>query len=187
MKLFFNIFKSIPVSLEIFSKTSSNKPYGLHRARKEDFFKGEKIISLRKCSEEPTFSYADFDTYLTQTYYMIKTTRLEIKYLLGVLNSKLIKFWLLHKGKMQGSNFQIDKEPILNIPIFKAPKKDDRKVLIELVDKIIETKKQRHKSSTSSDEDFYDRKIVNLENQINSYVYRLYELNVDDISVVENM
>ena len=56
--------------------TSSNKPYGLHRARKENFFIGEKIISLRKCSEEPTFSYANFGTYLTQTYYMIKTKKI---------------------------------------------------------------------------------------------------------------
>ena len=29
--------------------TSDNKPYGLHRCRKEKFFQGEKIISLRKC------------------------------------------------------------------------------------------------------------------------------------------
>ena len=88
---------------------------------------------------------------------------------------------------MQGTNFQIAKEPILNIPIFKASKKEVRKALVELVDKMIETKQQRHKSSTSSDEDFYDRKIVNLENQINSYVYKLYELNEDEIAVVENI
>ena len=40
-----------------------------------------------------------------------------MKYLIALLNSKLIKFWLKNKGKMQGNNFQIDKEPILEIPI----------------------------------------------------------------------
>lgn len=36
--------------------TSDNKPYGLHRARKEEIFTNEKIIVTRKCSI-PTFSY----------------------------------------------------------------------------------------------------------------------------------
>ncbi len=96
--------------------TSDNKPYGLHRARNEDFFKGEKIISLRKCTE-PTFTYTDFPCYVSQTYFVIKTDRINLKYLTLLLNSKLIKFWLKYQGKMQGNNFQIDKEPLLNIPI----------------------------------------------------------------------
>src|SRR5690606_4784813 len=42
--------------LDIFKKviTSYNAPYGLHRSRDEKFFKGEKIMSLRKCAK-PTF------------------------------------------------------------------------------------------------------------------------------------
>ena len=47
--------------------TSDNKPYGLHRARNEDIFKDEKIVVTRKCLV-PTFSYADFDTYVSQTF-----------------------------------------------------------------------------------------------------------------------
>jgi adenine-specific DNA-methyltransferase len=169
--------------------TSSNKPYGLHRARKESFFKGEKIISLRKCSAQPTFAYANFDTYVLQSYYIIKSKRIELKYLIGILNSNLIKFWLLNKGKMQGNNYQIDKEPLLNIPIYRAPKKEDRNKVIELVDKIIETKSQRAVAATSSDEVFYDRKILNLENQINNIVYNLYGFNDDDdeIAVIETL
>ena len=48
--------------------TSSNKPYGLHRARKQSIFQGEKIISVRKC-ERPTFTYVDFDSYVSQTFF----------------------------------------------------------------------------------------------------------------------
>ena len=36
--------------------TSDNRPYGLHRARKQEFFEEPTIISLRKCSI-PQFSY----------------------------------------------------------------------------------------------------------------------------------
>jgi hypothetical protein len=100
--------------------TSDNKPYGLHRAREERFFKGESIIAQRKCPNRPSFTYTDFDSYVSATFYVIKTERLDMKYLTALLNSKLIEFWLRNKGKMQGNNFQIDKEPLLEIPIFKT-------------------------------------------------------------------
>ena len=101
--------------------TSSNKPYGLHRAREERFFNGEKILSLRKCTK-PTFTFTDFPTYVSQSYYVIQTNRLNLKFLTCLLNSKLIEFWLRYNGKMQGSNFQIDKQPLLEIPIRIPPK-----------------------------------------------------------------
>jgi len=99
--------------------TSDNKPYGLHRARNEKFFKGEKIIVQRKCPNEPIFSYSNFDTYLPAMYYIVKTSRINLKYLLALFNSKLFAFWLKYKGKMQGDNYQLDKEPLLNLPIVK--------------------------------------------------------------------
>lgn len=113
-----NDYPNIKMHLDNFTEviTSSNKPYGLHRARNEDIFKDKKIIVTRKCTT-PTFSYADFDTYVSQTFNVIKTDRFDLKIILGILNSDLIKFWLKNKGKMQGSNFQLDKEPLLKIPL----------------------------------------------------------------------
>ena len=113
-----NGFPAIKKHLDKFQKiiTSHNKPYGLHRARDEKFFTGEKILSLRKCVE-PTFTYTDFDCYVSQTYFSIKTDRLNLKFLTAVLNSNLMKFWLKHKGKMQGDIFQVDKEPLLGMPV----------------------------------------------------------------------
>ncbi|MDM8554979.1 N-6 DNA methylase [Desulfococcaceae bacterium HSG7] len=124
--------------------TSSNKPYGLHRARKEIFFKGEKIISLRKCTNEPTFSYTDFDCYVSQTFFIIKTNRINQKFLVALLNSSLVAFWLKHKGKMQGTAYQIDKGPILEIPIF-CPEKQIQILVSSLVDVIIWCKTENNK------------------------------------------
>ncbi|MGA1847587.1 Eco57I restriction-modification methylase domain-containing protein [Deferribacter abyssi] len=156
--------------------TSDNKPYGLHRARNEWFFQGEKIISVRKC-EEPTFTYTDFDCYVSATFYIIKTDRFNLKFLTGILNSKLIKFWLRHKGKMQGKNFQIDKEPMLNIPL-PSVKLENQNIVLQieaLVEKIIATKK----------EDF-EADISELERKIDVLVYQLYELTDEEIEVIEN-
>ncbi|HRN97518.1 MAG TPA: N-6 DNA methylase [Candidatus Saccharibacteria bacterium] len=96
--------------------TSANKPYGLHRSRDEEIFLGEKILSIRKCAR-PSFSYVDYDTYVNRTYNIIKTDRVDLRYLTAILNSQLVAYWLLKKGKMQGEQYQVDVNPICSIPI----------------------------------------------------------------------
>lgn len=129
-----NVKNHLDKFLQIF--TSDNRPYGLHRARKECFFTGEKVIAIRKCVGKPIFAYCDFECYLSQTFNMIQTKRVNQKYLTGLLNSKLIEFWLKNKGKMQGDNFQLDKEPLQQIPIA-VPSKEVQQVIANLVDYII--------------------------------------------------
>ena len=114
--------------------TSDNKPYGLHRAREERFFQNEKIIVQRKCAGRPVFTYANFDTYVSATFYLIQTERVNLKFLTALLNSKIIAFWLKNKGKMQGNNYQIDKEPLLEIPIVTT---DKQQIFATLVDYIL--------------------------------------------------
>lgn len=151
--------------------SSDNKPYGLHRARDERFFKGEKIITLRKCVGEPKFTYTNFDCYVSATFYVIKTDRLNQKYLAGLLNSKLIAFWLRSKGKMQGNNYQLDKEPLLMIPIY-LPNKEQEIVVENLVDKIIFGKSANKDTS-------------HLECKIDSLFYRLYNLTFIEIKIID--
>ncbi|HEF5410261.1 TPA: Eco57I restriction-modification methylase domain-containing protein [Campylobacter coli] len=158
--------------------TSDNKPYGLHRARDEKFFTGSpRIVALRKCVGEPKFSYVDFDCYVSATFYVIKTQRINVKYLTAILNSKLVAFWLKHKGKMQGNNYQIDKEPLLNIPIVDTNSKNKKLAdeLINLADEILKAKEQDKNANTQE-----------LENKINSLVYKLYNLTEDEIKIIEN-
>ncbi|EGT1083806.1 class I SAM-dependent DNA methyltransferase [Campylobacter coli] len=157
--------------------TSDNKPYGLHRARDEKFFTGSpRIVALRKCVGEPKFSYVDFDCYVSATFYVIKTQRINVKYLTAILNSKLVAFWLKHKGKMQGNNYQIDKEPLLNIPIVDTNSKNKKLAdeLINLVDEILKAKEQDKNANTQE-----------LENKINSLVYKLYNLTEEEIKIIE--
>jgi hypothetical protein len=112
-------FPTVKSHLDRFKEviTSENKPYGLNRARDEKFFKGERLIVQRKCPQKPSFVYVPFDAYFNRTFIPIKTNRINLKYLSGILNSKVSSFWLKNKGKMQGDNFQVDKDPVLSIPI----------------------------------------------------------------------
>jgi len=113
-----NKYQNIKKHLDQFQNviTSVNKPYGLHRTRDENIFLGEKILSIRKCAM-PSFTYVDFPCYVARTFLVIKTNRFNLKYLTAVLNSKLVAFYLWNKGKLQGNNYQIDKKPLMLIPI----------------------------------------------------------------------
>ncbi|GAA8861459.1 class I SAM-dependent DNA methyltransferase [Helicobacter pylori] len=158
--------------------TSDNKPYGLHRARDERFFTGNpRIIVLRKCAKEPIFSYVNFDCYVSATFYIIKTKRFDSKFLVGLLNSLLIRFWLKHRGKVQGNNYQIDKEPLMNIPLIKITKsnKPTADKIIALVDKILALKEKDPKANTQE-----------LEKEIDALVYQLYHLTDEEIKIIED-
>jgi len=153
--------------------TSANKPYGLHRARNEKFFQGEKITSLRKCSDRPCFTYTDFDCYVSQTFFVIKTEKINQKFLTGFLNSSICAFWLKNKGKMQGNNYQIDKEPLMNIPIPVLPKELEDPI-IELVSKILDIKKMNPLQDTSL-----------IQKDLDLLFNEIYELSHDDINVIK--
>ena len=148
--------------------TSDNKPYGLHRARDEKFFKSEKIMSLRKCTS-PTFTYTDFDCYVSQSYFIIQTKKIDLKYLTAFLNSKVIAFWLLSLGKMQGQIFQIDKKPLLDIPIIISEYQEE---IINLFNNITSTSSESEKEILIS--------------KIDSFFYKTINLTADEVNTIEN-
>ena len=233
-------YPNIKKHLDKFSKviTSDNKPYGLHRARNEEIFKGEKILSIRK-HERPAFSYVTLDTYVNRTFNIIKTDRVNLKYLLVLLNSKLTKFWLKEKGKMQGDIFQVDITPIISIPLIIVSK--DQEAFISLSEKMLslnrelqdlsqkfqrmllrkfdleklstklqewylldfsdfikELKRLKVKLSLSQEsewEEYFleekskaiavDSEIKNTDKEIDSMVYKLYDLTDEEIKIIE--
>jgi adenine-specific DNA-methyltransferase len=167
-------YPNIKKHLDKFKKviTSDNKPYGLHRARDEKFFKGEKVIALRKCSA-PTFTYTNFDCYVPAAFYVIKSKRINLKYLTALLNSKLIAFWLKHKGKMQGRNYQIDKGPLLGLPIYKLEGNKQEEV-VKTINKILSVKSRDSNVDT-----------IPLVRNIDYFIYQIYDLTDEEIKVVE--
>lgn len=164
--------------------TSDNKPYGLHRARNENFFQGEKIICLRKC-KEPTFTYTDFDCYVSQTFNIIKTNRINQKYLTALLNSKLVKYWLKHKGKMQGRMFQVDKEPLLRIPLCTTDSATQAKIVV-LIDKVLQLIPLVKSATLETQRDSYQHLLEDADASLQRLIYAVYGLNTDDIRQIES-
>lgn len=76
------------------------------------------------------------------------------------------------KGKMQGNNYQLDKEPLLEIPIYKPTDSEANKIAT-LVDKII-AQKEQGKSSKDN------------ETKIDQLVYKLYDITNEESRIIEN-
>ena len=166
--------------------SSDNKPYGLHRSRVESFFIGEKIVALRKCAGKPVFAYANGLNYMSATFYVIKTNRVNMRYLTGLLNSKLIEFWLKNKGKMQGANYQLDKEPLQQIPIA-VPSNDVQEIVAKLVDMIILLNSTEQRASELVQNSYISSEFEKL---IDGCIYEIYLPNdmngVSTITVLRN-
>lgn len=176
-------YPSIKEHLDKFRKiiTTDFKPYGIHRTREESFFKGDKICSIRKCSI-PSFSFVDFDSYVNQVYYVIKTSRVNMKFLTGLLNSKPIYFWLYHNGKRQGEQLQIDRNPLIEIPLIKSENKE----IIEAVDLLIDLNKKLESINLDREKELIKKQIEALEKKIDEIVYDLYELSEEDKEIIES-
>ncbi len=145
----------------------------LHRPREEKFFiKWPKILSVRKCVNRPIFTYYEKEAYVMMSINVILTDRRNMKFLTWILNSKLIAFWLKNKWKMQWDNYQIDKEPLLGIPLPNTTW--DNSIIVKFVEKILSIKSENNDSDTSD-----------IEKEIDKEVYKLYWINNDDIKIIE--
>jgi adenine-specific DNA-methyltransferase len=173
-------YTNLRTHLDQFSKiiTSHNRPYGLHRAREERFFLGEKIVVARKAAV-PTFTFTDFPCYVSQTFNVIKTDRVSPYFLTGLLNSRLIRFWLRHRGKMQGHHFQLDKEPLEKLPIH-IPSKQEIKRVSELVQRILECCAELEKTRSAAEQEALHRAEMRSIAEIDEIIEKMYGFAADD-------
>lgn len=112
---------------------------------------------------------------LTNTTVVFDTNpELSIKYLLALLNSKLLTFRYKSIGKQTGSGvYEYYKNGVGKLPIPKVIL--EQKQIIFFVDKILSAKKSDPQADTTT-----------LERKIDVLVYLLYCLTWDEVQVVEN-
>ncbi len=164
-----------------------NKPYFyLHREREEVFFrKGPKIVCGVRVTF-PSFFYTEEQYYGSRALNFINTDRIGLKYLAGILNSKLSFFWLKNKGKQLGDLLQIDKGPLLEIPIC-IGNKDQQKEITTLVDEITSLNKKLGELLENSNEwENIKSEIEKLDKKIDGKIYDLYGLSENEIKIIES-
>ena len=164
--------------------TPTKTYFFLHREREETFFNnGPKIVCGIRV-QYPSFYFTDNEYFGSRALNFIKTTRIDLKYLTGIINSNLSYFWLKNKGKQLGDLLQIDKRPLLDIPICVGDKKIQK--IIGLVNKIQLLNEEIKKISENSDKWHEVKKEIAKTNQeIDQNVYELYGLTAEEIRTVE--
>lgn len=81
---------------------------------------------------------------------------------------------------MQGNNFQVDKEPLLELPLIHTTTEEDA-ILSSLVDEIIDTHKEVKGAKFDSDRKFLRQRIEFLDKKIDSIVCKLYGVSEEEI------
>ncbi|MDR0609994.1 MAG: Eco57I restriction-modification methylase domain-containing protein, partial [Planctomycetaceae bacterium] len=129
---------------------------------------------------------------LTNTTVIFGTNpNLSLKYLLALLNSKLLTFRYKSIGKQTGGGiFEYFANGIgkLPIPVLDLSKKSDKTAhnnIVSLVDKMLQLKLKEHTGQKTPMKTILKRQIEGLDQQIDQAVYSLYGLTEEEIKIVE--
>jgi hypothetical protein len=134
----------------------------------------EKLITQRVNSSGQLLVAYDNEKYFTldttniSDYRTKKYPEINLKYILALLNSKLINWWFNEIFKMPTiSGYELHQIPIKFI-------KENQKPIINKVDQILQQKQQDPAADTSA-----------LEAEIDRMVYKLYGLTEEEVRIVE--
>jgi hypothetical protein len=114
-----------------------------------------------------------------------------IKYVLGLLNSKVLNFFIKSVSTpMRGGFFRyftqfIEKLPIRTINFSDAKDKARHDKMVNLVEQMLSAKQQLAYARNERDQIFYEHKCQHLDREIDRLVYELYDLTEDEIALVE--
>ena len=116
----------------------------------------------------------------------------ELKYLTGILNSKITTYYVSKiASRFRGGFFAFGKSSLQSFPIpilnFDDPAnavKHDK--MVRLVENIIELNKKLSKTKIPNEKELIQRQIDAIDNQIDNLVYELYGLTDDEIKIVED-
>ncbi|MDD3627410.1 MAG: N-6 DNA methylase, partial [bacterium] len=159
--------------------------------RREAFFTNPKIFVRQIISGIPgrIFAvYTEKEYYITQIgFSIISRGEVNLKYILGILNSKLMNFY--HQFKyLDPLKYTFQKILIQNAKMFPIPLPDSKDFisnLVNLVDQMLEVQKKYHESKTDPDKNHYKKQIDIIDKQIDQLVYELYGLTEEEIKIVE--
>jgi adenine-specific DNA-methyltransferase len=95
----------------------------------------------------------------------------------------VVRYWLQHKGKMQGGQFQVDKEPLLAIPLVAPPSAEQQRIA-KLVDLILQASEKLHIAVLDSERERYQRLVDQTDAKIQETIYKYYGLDESDINLI---
>ncbi len=155
----------------------------------KSYFEQPKIF-LREIAEKITACYDDENYYSLNKAYVInsKNKNYSLKYLLGLLNSKLLS-WLFRNrfesAHVRGGHLQFKKQYTSQIPI-RIATPTEQQHLISLVDKMLVLQKKYHEGKVAGNEkELLEQQIKQIDWQIDQEVYKLYGITEEERKIIE--
>ena len=109
-----------------------------------------------------------------------------LKYILGILNSRLINFIFLRKYiDINIKGIYLADIPIKSIDASNLVDISHHERIVKFVDRIMELHDRYDKTRTPADKELYERQIAAVDKQLDQHVYQLYGLSADEIMMVE--
>ncbi|ECQ1690288.1 class I SAM-dependent DNA methyltransferase [Campylobacter jejuni] len=153
-------------------------PYNLRNCAYIEEFEKEKIVYSEIVRKPQFYLDVNLNFYAEATSFIL--TGENLKYLIAFLNNDFVAFIFktFYAGGNLGENgFRYKKAFLEKLPIPKINSKNQKLAneLVNLVDEILKAKEQDKNANTQE-----------LENKINSLVYKLYNLTEEEIKIIEN-
>jgi len=148
-------------------------------------FEKEKII-WGLTADKWAFTHDNSGHYLPSNGYILTSEgTVSIKYILSLLNSKLMEFYFGFIGIMTaGGAFTLKHETISSFPV-KEISHSEQKSFIEKADVMLDLHKKLNEANTPHEKTALQRQIDATDKQIDSLVNKLYNLTDDEIRIVE--
>ena len=152
-----------------------------------DFIKQTTIprLLIRRTGKSLCSTYSNEPELIESTLYILRSSKIDLKYLLGLLNSKVLSYYLSKRLVTNSQGFpQILMGQLEQLPIVKANEKNQDEI-INLVNQLLELNKEKTDTKLQSKVLQIETKIDFCENRINQIVYQLYGLTKEEIEIVE--
>lgn len=158
------------------------------RPMHKELYNQPKLFCSRRNSKNE-FSYDDEFKYLSfsnMTVIFDTNEDYDLKYILSLLNSKLLTFRYKSIGKQTGNGiYEYFPNGVSKLPIPKLSL-EEQKPFIELTDKMLELNINLSNCKTPKDEKLLKLQISKTDEKLDQLVYELYDLTEDEIKIVED-
>ena len=159
----------------------------LAEPRASKFFEGARIYSRKILSDRLVVTYEESNCVADQQVYITKINdpKLSTKYVLGVLGSKAVAFFIrAYFDEVTQAFPQIKVSQLREIPVPPADKSHHEK-LVALVDKMLVLMPKLRAATSDSEKAVLQNAVSATDQQIDQLVYELYGLTEKEIKLVE--
>jgi hypothetical protein len=109
----------------------------------------------------------------------------DLKYLSGILSSKLVNFWCINYLADDMNQAYLEKIPIRAINFSDPNDKAGHDRMVALVEQMLELHQRLRAAPSEADHELYQRQIDSTDREIDALVYELYGLAEEEIKIVE--